>query len=245
MTEFITSKIARCILYTWGWSLIEASDEKNMKFAKGKNIMAISHSSVWDALIFLIYKYAYPEILSNSLIVVKPQIYDAVPLWVQSILDKIGFVKATAYEQKNGGFVKATSELLNQKKKFLFLISPKGARENYPWRSGYFALAKELGCNVCACGLDYEKKKIVVFEPISVKDKTREEVEPILQKQIGSIVPLYPNCSEVELRQFNPSRTSLFRISFFIIMLILFIFFLYYYSKKILLLFVLLFIILI
>lgn len=238
MADIISAKIARCILYATGWSLFNESQDIQKRLGKGKYVMAISHSSIWDALIFLAYKYAHPEVFSNSLIVVKPQIYEAVPDWVKNVLDNVGFIKATSYEEKNGGFVKASTEMLKEKKKFLFLISPKGAREKYPWRSGYYNIAKEMGCDICTCGLDYEKKKIVVFDPVSVRNKSKEEIEPILQKQMGSIVPLYPYCSEVDLRCHSPSNTSLLKVSFLLILLVLILIFLFIYNKKILLFFV-------
>lgn len=231
MSEYILSKLAKIILYISGWSTFDVSDEVKRRFKNGKYILTISHTSAWDALIFLAYKYAHPEIFSNSLIVVKPQIYDAIPKSTHWILDGLGFMKATSYEEKNGGFVSKAVEELNKRKSFLFLISPKGARDNYPWRSGYFHIAKELGCDICACGLDYEKKQIVFFDPISIKDKTREQVEPILKEQIGSVVPLYPHSSEVQLRPFHRSKIGLITISIVIILLILFIIYLFYYNK--------------
>ncbi len=85
MTDIISSKIARCILNITGWKELDISSNMKKNLGKGKYVMAISHSSTWDALIFLAYKYAYPEVFSSSLIVVKPQIYDAVPDWIKNI----------------------------------------------------------------------------------------------------------------------------------------------------------------
>jgi len=245
MAEYVLAKISKSILYVCGWQPFEISEEQKRLIKSGRYVVAISHTSIWDALIFLAYKYAYPDILSHALIVVKPEIYEACPVWVQNILDDIGFWKATSYDVKNGGFVASTCNQLQNKSKFLFLISPKGARENYPWRSGYYAIAKELNCDIVAAGLDYELKKLTFMDPVSIQNRTREEVEIILKEQMGSIVPLYPKNSEVKLRSFHMSRINIIASSILVIIFVLLLVYLYYYNKLYLLGFVVIFLILI
>jgi hypothetical protein len=80
-------------------------------------------------------------------------------------------------------------------------------------------------------GLDYEKKCFYMFDPISVKDKSREDIEPILQKQIGEIVPLNPDYSEVPLRKHKKSNITLITISIVMILLILFMIYLSWHYK--------------
>ena len=220
--EYVAQKISKLILYLSGWQYFH--DDKFVHYVKTKKrlIIAISHTSSWDAALFLIYKYAHPEVFGNSVIVVKPQIYDALPTFFHPFLDKIGLLKSTAYEEKHGGFVKSTTNILKNRESFLFLISPKGKRENTPWRSGYYNIAKKLDCEIIACGFDYEKKNIKTFDPVSSKDKSRQEIEQILQSQLSEIVPLNPEYSEVPIREHEKSSISLFTFSFVILALIIF-----------------------
>ena len=122
MSSYILSKFAKSILYILGWSFLDISDEMKKNLKTHRYIGTISHTSIWDGVIFLLYKFGYPEIFSDTIIVIKPQIYDAVPQWIQNIFNNIGFMKATAYEEKNGGFVKSTTDSLRNKKNFIFLI---------------------------------------------------------------------------------------------------------------------------
>jgi hypothetical protein len=196
-----------------------------------KSIWTFAHTTNWDALVFLLYKFAYPEYGKRLRMVVKPQVYDSIPKWTHSILDNIGFIKATAYENKNGGFVRSVVDRLQQEKEFSFLISPKGKRDNSAWRSGYYAIANELNCELVACGLDYERKTIVVFDPITISGRSREEIDQILQKKLEEIVPLNIECSEVKIRKHNKQNIGIVAISFAIIALMIFMTYLSIYYK--------------
>jgi hypothetical protein len=229
--EIVLQKISKSILYLLGWEHFDEIRAHEYK-KKGKNyVLTFSHTSVWDGVIFILYKFAHPDIFRNSKIPVKPQIYDSLPRWAHSFLDHLGFIKSTAYEKKNGGFVGSTIELLKNKKDFLFIISPKGKREKSPWRSGYYTIGQTLNCDYIACGLDYEKKKILMFEPISGKDKTKEEVDTILQKQLEQIIPLNIEYSEVCLRKHKKQNITIVGISFGIILLIIFMTYVSWYYK--------------
>jgi hypothetical protein len=151
-------------------------------------------------------------------------------------MDQIGFIKATAHEEKNGGFVQTVIDKLRRQKDFILLISPKGKRDNSPWRSGYYVVAKEFGCDLVACGLDYEKKRIQVFDPISIHDngdtiRSREEIDQLLQKKLEEIVPLNPECSEVNLRKYKKQNIGIVALSFAIIGFMIFMTYLSLYYK--------------
>jgi len=242
--DYILKKISKFILYIIGWKSFEQTEQVKRILSNERYVLTFSHTSSWDAVFFLLYKFAHPETFSRFRIIVKPQVYDSVPKWTHSILNKIGFMKATAYENKNGGFVNTVVDTLKDKENFSLLISPKGKRENSPWRSGYFAIAKELNCDIMVCGLDYEKKRMIFFDPVSIKNKSREEIEPILMKQLSEIVPLYTECSEVSLRKHKKENITLFTISFIIICLLIFMTYLSWYYKLLFILVILIFFIL-
>ena len=225
--EYILQKSCKLILYLLGWKTTIENPEMIKRYKNYNAVIAMSHTSQLDVIPFLLYKYAYPEIFSSFTVPIKPQVYDSLPKWIHKFLDGIGFIKATAYEMKNGGFVKAVVDVLKNKKDFKLMLSPKGKIVKSAWRSGYYAIAKEMNCDIMAAGLDYEKKKIVFFEPISIKDKSKDEVEKILQTQLSEIIPLNIEYSEFPLRKHNKNNVAIFVFSFAIIGVLLYMFYLY------------------
>jgi len=242
--DYFLQKISKLILYINGWNFIDDEQMNRIRRISNKSVWTFSHTTNWDAFVFLLYKYAYPDIGKRMRFAVKPQVYDALPKWTHSVLDKIGFIKATAYEDKNGGFVKSVVNRLQKEEEFSFLISPKGKRDNSPWRSGYYVIAKELNCDLVACGLDYERKKIMVFDPITVSDRSRNEIDRILQEKLQEIVPLNPEYSEVKIRKYNNDRLGIMVFSFAILSLLIFMTYLSIYYKILFIAILLLFFIL-
>jgi len=229
--DIVLQKISKLILYLSGWKHFNETDMTKYLKRDQSYVLTFSHTSVWDGVIFLLYKFAYPNVFRESRMPVKPQLYDSLPKWTHSILNDIGFIKSTAYEKKNGGFIKSTIDLLKKEKNFLLFISPKGKRENSPWRTGYYVLGQSLNCDYMACGLDYEKKRLVMFDPISGKNKSREQIETILQRQLEQIVPLNTECSEIPLREHQKQNITIVGISFAIILLIIFMTYVSWYYK--------------
>lgn len=229
--EIVLKKLSKLILYLSGWQPFEDTEAIRHIKSNKKFILTFSHTSVWDGIIFLLYKFAYPDVFHSTRMVIKPQVYDALPQWTHKILDNIGFIKSTASEKKNGGFVNSTIDLLKSQKSFVLMISPKGKRINAPWRSGYFVIGQALECDYIACGLDYEKKKAIFFNPVSGRDKTREELETILKKQLEEIIPLNTECSEVPLRKHKKQNITIVGISFAILFLMIFMTYISWYYK--------------
>lgn len=243
-TDICLQKISKLILYLTGWQLVNQNQLDKLYKISNKSIWSFSHTSTFDAFIFLLYKYAYPDYGKRFRMAVKPQVYDSLPQWCHSILDGIGFIKATAHEIKNGGFVKTVVSRLQQEKEFSFLISPKGKMINSPWRSGYYVIAKELDCEIVACGLDYERKKFMTFDPIKIEGRSREEMDRILQEKLEEIVPLNPECSEVKLRSYTKQNIGIVAISFAIIALMIFMTYLSFNYKILFIIILILFLIL-
>jgi hypothetical protein len=228
--EYFLQKKSKWILYLMGWETFHdqgiLSNHSNQKL-----IMTFSHTSIWDGIIFLLYRFAYPETLGKMNMFLNSKMYDSVPSYFQPMMQKLGFIRTTAYEDDKGGLIKNVYEQFKNHKSLYLLISPKGKRIKSHWRTGYYVMAKLLDCKILACGLDYEKKKVILFEPISIEDKQREQVEPILQKQLEDIIPLNPECSEVGLRKFKKQNIGIVAFSFAILFLLLFFTYLSIYYK--------------
>jgi hypothetical protein len=221
--EYVGKKLAKFILYLIGWKPLLVPNEHIQNFKNNQRlVLTISHTSTWDGVIFMLYKIAYPEIFGKSVVVVKPQIFEAVPKPFHAFLNKLGLMKATAYENKNGGFVSATIETLRPKDEFLFIVSPKGKVANSPWRSGYYVIAKELGCKIMPCGLDYAKKQMIYFEPITIEHQTKEDIDQLVQSKLSEISPYKAENSEFSLHPSITSKNSLITFSFIILLLIVF-----------------------
>jgi 1-acyl-sn-glycerol-3-phosphate acyltransferase len=226
LAEFIGKQFAKWILYVMGWKPFYVNPEK---YKNQKLVLTISHTSTWDGVIFMIYKFAHPEIFRNTFVVIKPQIFDALPAFVHPLLNKIGLIKATAYENSNGGFVNATINALKDKNEFMFIISPKGKISNSPWRTGYYVIAKELNCKIVPCGLDYENKCLSFNDPLSI-NITKEEMEKKVQSQLGEIVPLHIQNSEFPVHK-SSSNQTIVSFSFVLISLIIFLSYLGWHYK--------------
>jgi hypothetical protein len=221
--EWIGRQLAKWILYFMGWKPFENSKQVS-KIKKDKRlVLTISHTSTFDGVIFYLYKFAYPEVFENTVVVVKPQIFDCLPKFLHPILNRMGLVRATPAEEKNGGFVRSIVETLKDKKEFMFIISPKGMIINSPWKSGYYHIAKELNCKIVACGVDYKTKTLNFSEElISLHDQTKEKLDLLIQNKLGHIIPLHIKNSEFSIHKESSNKNTVFAFSFLLIALILF-----------------------
>ena len=95
-----------------------------------------------------------------------------------------------------GGF---SDEELKQVEKSRLLISTKGTIVKREWRSGYYYIAKELDGYLMAVGLDYERKAVFVSKEIS-HSEGELIVKEFLMKQLGEVVPLFPEEEVVSIR---------------------------------------------
>lgn len=189
------SVFTKCVLMLLGWSL--PTSELFSKITKNNRIVGVfSHTSYLDFYIMILYKLSYPNELKHVRTLVKPQPFE----YAGWFLRKIGAIPSTRIEEKRGGAVTRIVSELKQNPKCLFLISPKGTIIKAEWRSGYFVIAKELDAELIAMGFDYEKKCIVVSEPIS-HNKGESYVKEYLQNQLSNIVPLFPEEEIIPIRQ--------------------------------------------
>lgn len=197
------------VLYVLGYNtrIPNLSD----RFRKApRSILIFSHTSYWDFFFFILYYFAEPDFGQRVRVVMSAYYYRLCP-W---LLSRFGVIPAPSHSQQVAsnrervGFVQATSEALRKQSQFILMISPEGTILSAPWKSGYYALAKELQCPIIVGGLDYEKKSIYLSEPYdcidadSVDESThgyamlpRDKVEPYLQEEMEVIVGLYPECS--------------------------------------------------
>lgn len=191
------------VLYVLGYNTrIPNLDDRFQKAPR--SIMIFSHTSYWDFFFFILYYFAEPEFGRRVRVVMSGYYYRFCP-W---LLSRFGVIPAPSHSQQVAanreriGFVQSTSEVLQKQLQFILMISPEGTIASAPWKSGYYALAKELQCPIIVGGLDYEKKSIYLSEPYDCLDASsidgmlpRDKVEPYLQQEMEAVTGLYPECS--------------------------------------------------
>lgn len=188
------SFLASNLLWMIGWNPLT----KQQKASKPhKSILIYTHTSYWDFVMFLLYMLAYPDMFGDLWALVKPQPFR----YAGWILRRLQCLPATAREERGGGAISRLVEHLQSQPSFCFILSPKGSIENRPWRSGYRALANQCDCPIWTGGFDYEAKFIYLSPKTFLSDTSEED----LQSDLGRVVPLHPEQSEINIwRQYNP-----------------------------------------
>ena len=194
LISLFSSLAAKTVLICMGWSLPGSKVFKRIN--KYDRVVGVfSHTSYADFYIMVLYKLAYLDKLQRVRTLVKPQPFEYAGWFLRSI----GAIPSTKIEEKKGGAVSRIVNELKENKQCLFLISPKGTIVKAEWRSGYFAIAKELDAELMVMGFDYEKKCVVASKQISHK-QGEEAVKEFLQNRLKNIVPLFPEDEIVPIR---------------------------------------------
>lgn len=184
-------------------------EAENGKTGTGKRLIIVfSHTTVWDFVLFLLYRSFYSDIRDELRIVMKPQPFKHWGWFLRSI----GCIPATRAEDKGEGFVDRTvRNFVNKSCKIA--LSPKGKMAKSEWRSGYYHLRRGLKADIVVAGLDYERRCLYmgpVHSHSEVEALSESELGRTLKEDMGAIVPLYPDCSEVDItREYDSSKIGL------------------------------------
>jgi 1-acyl-sn-glycerol-3-phosphate acyltransferase len=173
-----------------GWQFLK-DEYLQILFNNKKSVCIYPHTSYWDFVISLVYKYAYN--VENLYVVINEGFYNK-----YKILKYLNCIPATAKERNNGGFIEETSQKFKDIENFHILISPEGTLKKVPWRSGYYYLAEKLNAEILIVGFDYVKHEIIIKKR-DIINCGKENTETQLKQLISDIVPLYPEYSEVPI----------------------------------------------
>lgn len=177
----------RSMLYLMGWEPL--SEQNIMRLTEyERSVYIFSHTSYFDFYIFILYRLAYPEYLDNLFTLVKPQPFR----YAGWLLNRVGAIPASRLEDKGSGGVQRIVDILNEKKSFKFMLSPKGTIVRREWRSGYFQIAKLTNSVIRVVGLDYADHNVLISKACDVNDYNLESLQEVLQNTISKIVPLHP-----------------------------------------------------
>jgi hypothetical protein len=182
----------RLLMLICGWKPLERRIINEMKVIK-RALVIYPHTSYWDAVTILVYKYAFN--LNTVHVVVHAGAYYKYP----KLMKLLNALPATPRERNNGGFVNETVGYFQNKCEYYLFISPKGTLKKDPWRSGYYHIAKGLNLPIYVIGFDYytHTMKMVSSKQYDVSDY--ELLSRSLKNDMGCITPLHKNCSEVDL----------------------------------------------
>lgn len=199
----IGSHIAKLLILIVGWRLL--TDDIFVKSTRYRRaVLIFSHTSYVDFWILVLYLFAYPKQLAHIRTLVKPQPF----AYMGWLLRRFGAIPATKVEDKQGGAVDRIISELQSQPDWLFLISPKGTILKRDWRSGYYNIAKAFNAPIMVTGADYEKKCLVLIDPSCSVEHTEVEAQQILQGELATIVPLFPEEEVVEIRKHDMNQRN-------------------------------------
>lgn len=123
------------------------------------------HTFHWDIISLLAYVYDYQQLRQKFWVTVDKTIPKKFP--GNLMFPKYFKPLTTEYslEAKNKGqtgtgFIKQAVEKLKDEQQYWLLITPEGKRSKSPWRSGWYALAKELEIPIIVVGFDFTEHRM-------------------------------------------------------------------------------------
>jgi len=197
--------MAETIIRALGWQPFD--DQDRALLAKyPKCVMIYPHTSYYDFCLYILYQMADPILQRRCRILINPSFTEN----FQWLLKYIGSIEATRREIRNGGATRRICRELEKLDEFIFALSPKGSMEpNHAWRSGFYHIAKQMGCPVMPAGFDYVKKKFIFQQPFYIDDMTFEQACAEGKKRLFDIIPCHPDRSEYPLALHDKSKACL------------------------------------
>ena len=184
------SPIARSVIWMTGWKplskeFIQALDEHPRK------VVIFPHTTFWEFPIMLVYALTHWSLYKNNFcVVMNPKFVNGRFGW---LFRRLNCIAATRREDTGNGFIKRTVERFKDSDKFTIVIAPEGTVAKNEWRSGYYYLAKGLGCPIQVIGLDYHIHRIVIKEAVMPLDPFK--TEELLKRLMADIPTLHPKNS--------------------------------------------------
>lgn len=172
-----------------GWNNLTEEQLEWFKESR-RSIVLFPHTSRWDTFTILLYVMSYPELSRSKKIwtvIRQSKIND---LCNELFYSKYFNMLTTPSKRGSSGFVERTVTRLKDEDEFMLLLSPEGGCERSEWKSGYYALAKELKANVSVIGFDYvdHRMKIVLDMSPDWNSGTKIRINPVPDSDLSSSV---------------------------------------------------------
>ena len=189
-----------------GWKDLDPPTHRTLQ-ELSRAVAVFPYTSRWDTFTVCSYTLDYPQLRGKFWIAMR----DLPANRKFSFLFE-GVFRVLWVPEGAGGFVENVVNQLKDQKEFILLISPEGDCEKRPWKSGYYHIARQLKASLAVFGFDFAQhcvKTPLVIHPdwdseknltlvedqrsrqISV-EKFQEQIQALLQKAMGTIMPLHP-----------------------------------------------------
>jgi hypothetical protein len=207
---------AKFILYMLGWREFQINKDLPKRF-----LVISQNTSKWDLILLVLHKYAYPEYFKNHILITNNELMNQLPKKIKMYSDEI---IESAYENAD-----IIDEKYEDKDK---IIMTPFYGDKYSDR--FIKIAKKLNLPIVVSGLDYEDKRLKIFEPINFDFENEIEGDIIreIKNRLKNIIPLNIDYIKLEWRNHNKNEISVTNNQIGIILLIAFILIIIYYSYR-------------
>jgi hypothetical protein len=214
--NFLFEWIAKFILYLFGWKEIDMKNNLPNKY-----IIVSHNTSKWDLFFLILYKYANYDNFKNHILITNNNILNQIPKKLKSYTDDL-------IETMNG-----TNEIVDEicekyiNNKLEKIIVTPFVKDSYT--NDFYKIAKILNLPIIISGLDYEEKKLKIYDAIhfDYNNETEKDIIREIKNNLKNIIPLNAETINLEYRSYNKNEVNvtnnqllIFLFIFFIIIMI-------------------------
>jgi len=205
------------MLELFGWDPIDPILFTKLSQLK-KAIFLFPHTTHWDLVTLLAYVLHYRQFQGKFWVTVDKTLPNKFP--GNLMFPKYFKPLCTSYSLEAGnkdksgaGFIKQAVEQLKSEDQYWLLLNPEGKREKSKWRSGWYALAKELQIPIVVIGLDFTQhymKCPLVVNPDwnSIINEGSGKVEYFNPERYENDIGQIPNSNQVSDKSNGISQIS-------------------------------------
>ena len=158
------------IFYRMGWSLVGTMPLHLKKFV----IAVAPHTSWWDFVIGVLARSALK--MESARYLGKSQLFRPPIGWFFRMLGGTPVDRSSSHD-----VVEQVVKLFNEHDEFILALAPEGTRKKVAkLRTGFYYIAKGAGAPIVPVGFDFEKKQIIIGEPLYPSDNFDQDMERLL-----------------------------------------------------------------
>lgn len=135
-------------------------------------ILGVPHTSVWDFVVSYLF---YTQFDQTAHVMIKKEFF----FWpVGVFLRKVGCIPVD--RGSAAAMVKSLIEEMEKVDRFHLAIAPEGTRKAVSkWKTGYYLIAREVGCPVYMGYFDWKTKRVSIGEKVELTDNARADTDRI------------------------------------------------------------------
>jgi 1-acyl-sn-glycerol-3-phosphate acyltransferase len=151
-----------------------------------KYVIAVApHTSWWDFPIGILARSAIK--LEHARYLGKSQLFRAPYGWFFRMLGGTPVDRSSSHD-----VVDQVVKIFNQHDEFVLALAPEGTRQKVErLRTGFYYIAKKAGVPIVPVGFDFEKKQVIIGEPLVTTNDFEKDMEVLISfyKPIKGRVP--------------------------------------------------------